>query len=92
MRYLFEGIFNVVYLVFAITSGILILRSSKSKLQTVIGISVLVLGIGDSTHLIPRVIAAIYQDYARFECSLGIGKLITSITMTLFLRTDVWLY
>lgn len=47
------------------------------------GIMSLVLVCGDSFHLVPRIIVAIDRA-GDYSFSLGIGKLITSITMTLF--------
>ena len=44
----------------------------------------LVLGLGDSFPLIPRVYAHWKGGIAEHEAILGVGKLITSITMTLF--------
>ena len=46
------------------------------------GLAVLVLGIGDAFHLVPRVLN--YYAEADYTAALGIGKLITSITMTVF--------
>lgn len=44
----------------------------------------LVLIFGDSFHLIPRMASAYTGEKKRFVKALGIGKLITSITMTFF--------
>ena len=44
----------------------------------------IILGFGDSFHLIPRIISLLYNDFSRFAFSLGIGKMITSISMTVF--------
>ena len=46
------------------------------------GQAALILGIGDAFHLVPRVLN--YFVSADFTAALGIGKLITSVTMTLF--------
>ena len=43
-----------------------------------------VLGIGDSFHLVPRAIALCTTGLENYTVSLGIGKFITSITMTIF--------
>lgn len=46
------------------------------------GIATLILGIGDSFHLIPRILNNYVEgDYTLY---LGYGKMITSITMTIF--------
>ncbi len=56
------------------------------------GAATLILGCGDAFHLVPRVLA--YWLSGDFTAALGIGKLVTSITMTVFyllleyVRTD----
>lgn len=77
-----ESTFDILYLAFAILSGCLILRKAGNKTQTCMGLAVLILGCGDAFHLIPRVMH--YFMAADLNAALGIGKLITSITMTVF--------
>lgn len=48
------------------------------------GIMTLILGIGDSFHLLPRMYALWTTGLEANAAILGIGKLITSITMTIF--------
>ncbi len=78
-----ESIFDIAYLGFAIISGILLLKKAGGRKETTLmGTAALVLGIGDAFHLIPRVLA--YWIAGDFTASLGIGKLVTSVTMTAF--------
>ena len=78
-----ESIFDVLYLIFAIGSGIALLVKAKGRtVITLFGLMTLLLGAGDSFHLIPRVLN--YWTDADYTAALGIGKLITSITMTVF--------
>lgn len=78
-----ESIFDVLYLIFAITGGITLLIKAKGRtVITLFGLMTLLLGAGDSFHLIPRVLN--YWTDADYTAALGIGKLITSITMTMF--------
>ena len=78
-----ESIFDICYLVFAIVSGILLLKKSKGrKYVRIFGIMTLLLGCGDAFHLVPRVLN--YWTDGDYTAALGIGKLVTSITMTLF--------
>lgn len=77
-----ESIFDIGYLVFAIITGIYILIRHRNKNDIIMGAAALVLGIGDSFHLIPRVLNY-FLDYD-FTWYLGFGKLITSVTMTVF--------
>ena len=58
---LVESIFDIGYLIFAIASGIYILINQKSKAEKYMGIATLVLGIGDSFHLVPKLFQA--QEY-----------------------------
>ena len=46
------------------------------------GIATLVLGCGDAFHLVPRILNSFID--SDFTSALGIGKLVTSITMTIF--------
>lgn len=84
MGKIMEAIFCVAYLVVTFILGICILKCSKNdKESKLFGIMSLVLVSGDAFHLVPRVMAAVDKagDYAK---AMGIGTLITSITMTIF--------
>lgn len=85
MQAIFETLFDVVYLVTVITLGILMIRSSKGKNQYFLfGVMAVTLGCGDAFHLVPRAIALCTTGLENYTAALGIGKLITSVTMTLF--------
>lgn len=85
MQAIFETLFDVVYLVTVITLGILMIRSSKGKKQYFLfGVIAVTLGCGDAFHLVPRAIALCTTGLENYTAALGIGKLITSVTMTLF--------
>ena len=77
-----ESTFDILYLVLVILWGCQILKKARNKTERLMGTSALVLGIGDAFHLVPRVLN--YFIEADFSAALGIGKLVTSITMTLF--------
>ena len=77
-----ESIFDILYLIIAIYFGIKILNNKKNSINKLMGYSILILGIGDLFHLIPRVLS--YFTNYDLSLYLGIGKLITSITMTIF--------
>ena len=78
-----EAIFEIAYLIFAIGSGLWLLARSKTLETRLTGLSALVLGFGDAFHLIPRVMAA-FDPARELTAALGVGKLVTSITMTVF--------
>lgn len=78
-----ESIFDIGYLAFAIISGVLMLKNAKGRrLAKLFGAMTLVLGCGDAFHLIPRVLN--YFTNLNMTAALGIGKLVTSVTMTVF--------
>lgn len=84
MGKIMEAVFCVFYLIFTTITGIAILKKSAGRKQVrLYGIMALTLVFGDAFHLVPRIFAAVNPagDYA---FSLGIGKMITSITMTAF--------
>lgn len=93
MQAIFETLFDIVYLVTVITLGILMVRGSGGELQyRLFGAMAITLGCGDAFHLIPRAVALCTTGLESYTAALGIGKLITSITMTAFyvLLYDVW--
>lgn len=84
MGKIMEAIFCVAYLIVTFILGVSIIKSAKEdKESKLFGIMSLVLVSGDAFHLVPRVMAAVNQvgDYTK---AMGIGTLITSITMTIF--------
>lgn len=93
MRAIFETLFDVFYLVSVIYLGISMIKNSKKEKEVFIfGIMAVVLGLGDSFHLVPRAYALCNTGLENFTYYLGIGKLVTSITMTIFyvLLFKVW--
>ena len=86
-----ESTFDIIYLVYAIVMGVLILRRRRDEIGKLMGGAVLILGCGDAFHLIPRVLN--YFISGGFTAWLGFGKLVTSITMTVFylLLYRLWL-
>lgn len=85
MQATFETLFDIVYLVTVITLGILMIRGSKGRKQYLLfGIMAVTLGCGDAFHLVPRAVALCTTGLEKYTAALGTGKLITSVTMTLF--------
>lgn len=85
MQAIMETLFDIVYLCTVITLGIIMIVKSKGNKQYLLfGIMAVVLGCGDSFHLIPRAIALCTTGLDDYVELLGIGKFITSITMTFF--------
>ena len=85
MQAVVETAFDAVYLVSVITIGILMIRGCKGNPQfKLFGWMAVVLGVGDSFHLIPRALALCTTGLEHFTVPLGLGKWITSVTMTIF--------
>lgn len=85
MQAIGESIFDIVYLIVVITLGIKMIRGSHTRRQyLLLGIMAVILGLGDAFHLIPRVLAQCTTGMENYTVALGAGKLITSITMTVF--------
>lgn len=85
MQAIMETLFDVVYLTTVITLGVLMIKNAKHNNQyTLFGVMAVVLGLGDSFHLVPRAIALCTTGLENYTALLGIGKFITSITMTVF--------
>ena len=85
MQAIVETLFDTVYLISVITIGILMIRKSKGNRQfTMFGIMAVLLGSGDAFHLVPRALALCTTGLENFTVPLGLGKWITSVTMTVF--------
>jgi len=85
MQAIMESIFDIAYLVTAGLLGILILKNAKGKNEYILfGSMTLLLGLGDSFHLIARIYAMWNGGTQYYPVALGVGKLVTSITMTVF--------
>lgn len=80
-----ESIFDVLYLSFVITAGVIMaVKGWGNPLIRKFGFMAALLGSGDAFHLVPRALALWTTGLEANAASLGIGKLITSITMTVF--------
>lgn len=86
MQAIFETLFDVVYLVGVISLGAVMIRRSRGQEDPyrLFGIMAVVLGCGDAFHLVPRAVALCTTGLEDYAFALGIGKLVTSITMTAF--------
>ncbi|MEG1863292.1 MAG: hypothetical protein RR198_06750, partial [Oscillospiraceae bacterium] len=85
MQAIMETLFDVVYLTSVTLIGITMIKNNRGNKQFLLfGIMAVTLGAGDSFHLIPRAYALCTTGLENFTVALGIGKLITSLTMTVF--------
>lgn len=79
-----ETIFDVLYLGFALLAGLTMLFRGKSPLVKKAGAMAALLGAGDAFHLVPRSFALWTTGLEANAAALGVGKFVTSITMTIF--------
>lgn len=80
----FEVFFDIWYFISIFILGILLLKNSKKGSEfKLFGFMAIILGIGDTFHLIPRVVGILSPSNYNVT-ALGIGSMITSITMTFF--------
>lgn len=79
-----EAAFDILYLLSAFIIGIYLLYTGDLPVRILAGSMAFLLVFGDAFHLLPRIGVIITGKEERFTKALGIGKLITSITMTIF--------
>ena len=85
MQAIVETLFDAVYLISVITIGVKMILGCKGESQfRLFGWMAVVLGAGDSFHLIPRAVALCTTGLENYIVPLGLGKWITSVTMTVF--------
>ena len=85
MQAIAETLFDIVYLTTVITLGVRMIRGCKGNPQfRLFGIMAVVLGSGDSFHLVPRALALCTTGLENYTVPLRLGKWITSVTMTVF--------
>ena len=85
MQAIMETVFDIFYLTTVIFLGIRMLKLNGGNQQyKLFGIMAVTLGAGDAFHLVPRALALCTTGLENFTVALGAGKMITSITMTVF--------
>lgn len=85
MQAITETLFDVVYLTSVITIGCLMICGSKGNRQfRLFGWMAVILGAGDAFHLVPRALALCTTGLENYTVALGLGKWITSVTMTIY--------
>lgn len=85
MQAIIETIFDAAYLIGVVIIGIIMMKNAKGNKQTFLfGFMSVLLGAGDAFHLVPRAYSLWTTGLEANAVALGIGKLITSITMTIF--------
>jgi hypothetical protein len=93
MQAVMEGLFDAFYLSTVIILGLTMIRKGKdNKYFRLFGFMSLILGSGDAFHLVPRVYALFTTGLEANAAILGFGKLITSVTMTIFyvIIYEIW--
>lgn len=88
-----ETIFDILYLCGVVLAGVaMFTRSKDNALVKRFGFMAILLGSGDAFHLVPRMVALWTTGLEAHAAALGIGKLVTSVTMTVFylLLYTIW--
>ncbi len=85
MQGIMETLFDIIYLTTVTGIGFWMLKNAKGNTQyKLFGLMAVILGFGDAFHLVPRAYGLLTIGLEANAKALGVGKLITSITMTLF--------
>lgn len=85
MQAIMETGFDILYLTTVIVLGCTMIQRSKGNQKVLLfGSMAVTLGCGDAFHLVPRSYALCTNGLSAHVEALGIGKFITSITMTIF--------
>lgn len=93
MQKVMEPLFEIVYLLAGLViSAIILAKSNKRPQFVVFGVMGLLLVFGDAFHLVPRMLNAWQVGGENIVAYLGIGKLVTSITMTVFYLLLFWFF
>ncbi|HCJ01838.1 MAG TPA: hypothetical protein DHV31_02980 [Clostridiales bacterium] len=95
MQKIMEPIFEIGYLLFALSAGVIFLVAYGKRRENsllLLGLMTLLLGVGDAFHLITRMWGLLGDGLENHTFSLGLGKLITSVTMTLFYLLFYWFF
>ena len=79
-----ELLFDAAYLIFAFVVGVYLIVKGNGKYFKLFGVMAVVLSSGDAFHLVPRVYSLLTTGLEANAFALGLGKLITSVTMTAF--------
>lgn len=93
MQAIVETLFDAIYLTTVLTLGILMIKNCGGRSQyRLFGLMAVLLGAGDAFHLVPRAVALCTTGLENYTVALGLGKWITSVTMTIFylLLYHVW--
>ncbi len=82
---LMETVFDALYLATVLISAVLLFLSAEiGSERWQFGLMALILGVGDAFHLVPRIMAMWDSKPRDYTVALGIGKLLASVTMTVF--------
>lgn len=79
-----EIVFDVLYLCTVLGLGLMICLRAVTVEQILYAGMAFVLVFGDAFHLIPRIASASQKDKYKMERLLGVGKMVTSVGMTVF--------
>lgn len=91
MHSIIKSSFYIIFLFISFIAGSnMALRSKGSKGVQIFGFMVLFLGIGESFHLIPRIIDIFNHDLKSIESLINTGRLISSLTIVVVYLMLMW--
>lgn len=80
-----ESVFEIGYLLFDLIAFILFISQSQGRQMFILyAFLTLFLGTGDAFHLVPRIKRSLRGEDSYTEYTIGLGLMISSITMTIF--------
>ena len=80
-----EVVFDISYLLTIFISASILFRTTEiGSIRCLFAIMAFILGLGDSFHLIPRICSMLDRKQRNYSVSLGAGKFVASISMTIF--------
>lgn len=93
MHSIIKSSFYIIFLVLAFTFGIKLLLNSKgNKLVMILGLSTLLLGIGEGFHIVPRILEIFANDIDTYGQIIETGRFISSISIIVVYFLLFWFW
>lgn len=91
MHSIIKSSFYVIFLLLSLVVGIRMLLNSKdNKIVWIFGIILLLLGLGEGFHLVPRIIEIFTNDFENIEEFIDSGRFIASISIVFVYLMLLW--
>lgn len=91
MHVIIKSTFYILFILISLFVGVnMILKSKGDKKVKLFGTTVLVLGIGESFHIVPRIMEIFSDDSNNFDTLIENGRFISSIAIIFFYLLLLW--